>query len=97
MRELIEIVIKVFAAYLVFSTLGNYIPLALVPDAFSGQHSPHTWFFAAHAVEAFEKSELIKAHRLANPVSETLYLCVPRHRALQARMKTVIAEAKRGL
>lgn len=46
MRELIEIVIKVFAAYLVFSTLGNYIPLALVPDAFSGQHWPHIWFLA---------------------------------------------------
>ncbi|SNC75832.1 transcriptional regulator, LysR family [Marinobacter sp. es.048] len=51
----------------------------------------------AHAVEAFEKSEDIKAHRLPNPVSETLYLSVPRHRALQARMETVIAEAKRWL
>jgi DNA-binding transcriptional LysR family regulator len=51
----------------------------------------------AHAVEAFEKSEHIKAHRLANPVSETLYLCTLRHRAIQARMKTIIAEAKRWL
>lgn len=47
MRELIEIVIKVFAAYLVFSTVGNYVPLALVPDAFSGPNSPRIWFFAA--------------------------------------------------
>ncbi|MCK5864353.1 LysR family transcriptional regulator [Marinobacter adhaerens] len=51
----------------------------------------------AHAVEAFEKSEGIKAHRLSHPVSETLYLSVPRNRSLQARMKTVIAEAKRWL
>lgn len=51
----------------------------------------------AYAVEAFEKSEHINAHRLANPVSESLYLCVRRHRALQARIKTVIAEAKRWL
>ncbi|MBS3805619.1 MAG: hypothetical protein KGY54_13815 [Oleiphilaceae bacterium] len=47
MRELTEIVIKVFAAYLVFSTVGNYVPLALVPDAFSGPNSPDIWFFAA--------------------------------------------------
>lgn len=51
----------------------------------------------SHAVEAFEKAERIKAHRLANPVSETLYLCTLRHRAIQARMKTVIAEAKQWL
>lgn len=51
----------------------------------------------AHAVEAFRKPEHIKAHRLANPVSETLYLCVLRRRALQKRMETVIAEAKRWL
>tara|TARA_Y100001933_G_scaffold36541_1_gene31630 strand:+ start:957 stop:1826 length:870 start_codon:yes stop_codon:yes gene_type:complete len=51
----------------------------------------------AHAVEAFEKSGQIRVHPLANPVSETLYLCVPRHRALAARMKTVIAEAKRWI
>lgn len=51
----------------------------------------------AHAVEAFEKTEFIKTHRLANPVSETLYLCVSQHRMLQMRMKTVIDEAKRWL
>ncbi|BFN12552.1 LysR family transcriptional regulator [Marinobacter sp. RI1] len=51
----------------------------------------------AHAVEAFEKPGQIRVHPLANPVSETLYLCVPRHRALAARMKTVIAEAKRWI
>lgn len=47
MRELIEIVIKVFAAYLVFSTVGNYVPLVLVPGAFSGPNSPHIWFLVA--------------------------------------------------
>lgn len=50
-----------------------------------------------NAVEAFEKPELIKTHRLATPVSETLYLCVQRHRALPMRMEMVIAEAKRWL
>lgn len=50
-----------------------------------------------HAVEAFEKSERIKAYRLANPVSETLYLCVRRHRAVKMRVSTVIDEAKRWL
>ncbi|WP_028672510.1 hypothetical protein [Saccharospirillum impatiens] len=47
MRELIEIVIKVFAAYLVFSTVGGYAPLALVTDAFSGPNSPYIGFLAA--------------------------------------------------
>lgn len=47
----------------------------------------------AHAVEAFEKFENIRAHRLSNPVSETLYLSVARHRVLPARVNTVIAEA----
>ncbi|GAB3096760.1 LysR family transcriptional regulator [Aestuariicella hydrocarbonica] len=51
----------------------------------------------AYAVEAFEKSERIKVHRLANPVSETLYLCILRHRELQARMKNIIEEAKQWL
>ena len=51
----------------------------------------------AHAVEAFEKPEHIKTHRLANPVSETLYLCVHRHWALPERVKTTIAETKRWL
>ena len=51
----------------------------------------------AHAVEAFHKPGHIKSHRLANPVSETLYLCRRRHRALQKRMETVIAEARRWL
>lgn len=47
MRELVEIVIKVFASYLVFSTAGNYVPLALVPGTFSGATSPAIWFFAS--------------------------------------------------
>lgn len=51
----------------------------------------------AHAVEAFRRPGLIRAHRLANPVSEQLYLCVRRHRVLQRRMATVIDEARRWL
>ena len=51
----------------------------------------------AYAVEAFQKPEHIKAHRLARPVRETLYLCTLRHKTLQRRMETIIAEAKRWL
>lgn len=51
----------------------------------------------AHAVEAFQKPELVKTHRLPNPVSETLYLCVQRHRALPKRFETVLSEARRWL
>ncbi|MGY0558165.1 MULTISPECIES: LysR family transcriptional regulator [unclassified Lysobacter] len=51
----------------------------------------------AFAVEAFNKPEQIKIHWLSNPVSETLYLCCRRHRALQKRMETVIVEARRWL
>lgn len=51
----------------------------------------------AHAVAAFQQSNSIKTHSLPNPVSETLYLCVPRHRALQKRMRVVIDEAKKCL
>jgi LysR family transcriptional regulator, transcriptional activator of the cysJI operon len=51
----------------------------------------------AHAVEAFQNHEQIKAHQLANPINETLYLCTLRNRSLQKRMETVITEAKRWL
>ncbi|WP_375176336.1 LysR family transcriptional regulator [Marinobacter mobilis] len=51
----------------------------------------------AHAVEAFQRPEQIKAHRLARPVSETLYLCALRKKAFQRRIETVIAEARRWL
>jgi len=47
MRALIEIVIKVFAAYLVFSTAGNYVPLVFVPGAWSGPNSPNIGYLAA--------------------------------------------------
>ena len=50
-----------------------------------------------HAVAAFAGAGRIKAHRLATPISETLYLCLPRNRTPQARVNTVIAEAKRWL
>lgn len=48
----------------------------------------------AHAVEAFDKTECINIHRLTNPASETIYLCRRRHRVVQKRMETVIAEAR---
>lgn len=51
----------------------------------------------AHAVAAFPKPELIRAYRLATPVSETLYLCHRRHKTLAKRVQTVIAEARRCL
>ncbi|GAA0680320.1 LysR family transcriptional regulator [Marinobacterium maritimum] len=51
----------------------------------------------AYAVEAFHRPELISVHRLATPVSETLYLCVQRHRVLPKRMDTVMAAVQRWL
>ncbi len=51
----------------------------------------------AYAVEAFPQPRQIRAHRLAKPVNETLYLCVQRHHRLQRRMETVIAEARQWL
>lgn len=51
----------------------------------------------AYAVEAFQKPEKIRVHRLRNPVSETLYLCFQRKRALQKRVETVISETRRWL
>ncbi len=51
----------------------------------------------AHAVAAFHRPEHIRVHRLAHPVSETLYLCGRRNRAMPRRMGTVIAEARRWL
>lgn len=51
----------------------------------------------AHAVEAFEKPERIRAFPLASPVSETLYLCLGRHREVKKSVKTVIDEARRWL
>lgn len=51
----------------------------------------------AHAVEAFHRPKQIRAHPLANPMSETLYLCTKRQRRLHKRMETVITEAKRWL
>ncbi len=51
----------------------------------------------AHAVEAFDRPQLIQVHRLPIPVSETLYLAARRDRPLQNRMNTVIAESKKWL
>lgn len=48
----------------------------------------------AHAVKAFHKPNLLNALRLANPVSETLYLCTRRNRVFPKRMETVINEIK---
>lgn len=50
-----------------------------------------------HAVEAFQKPELVSTHILSNPVSETLYLGLRRHKPLPNRVKTVIAEARKWL
>ena len=51
----------------------------------------------AHAVNAFAKPEMIRSFRLPNPVCETLYLCVPRNRFVQARVRSVIDEARKWL
>jgi DNA-binding transcriptional LysR family regulator len=51
----------------------------------------------AHAVEAFRSHQLVNAHRLQHPVSETLYLGVRHGRRLPNRVKEMIAEAQRWL
>lgn len=51
----------------------------------------------AYAVEAFYKQDLIKVHRLKNPISETLYLCLARNKVRPNRMQTIIDEIKRWL
>jgi LysR family transcriptional regulator, transcriptional activator of the cysJI operon len=50
-----------------------------------------------HAVEAFRSPQLIRAHRLANPVNETLYLATRVGQSMLNRMKTVIEAARRWL
>ncbi|GAA0424439.1 LysR family transcriptional regulator [Cocleimonas flava] len=44
-----------------------------------------------------QKSQLIKTHRLSNPISETLYLGTNRSKSLPNRVNTVIEEAKKWL
>jgi DNA-binding transcriptional LysR family regulator len=51
----------------------------------------------AHAVDAFQKPQLIKRHLLANPVSEPLYLAMRQQYTPPNRMQTVIQEAKKWL
>ncbi|WP_417616986.1 LysR family transcriptional regulator [Oceanisphaera sp.] len=51
----------------------------------------------AHAVAAFAKPELIHTHRLAHPVSETLYLGMQRRKPVPNRVKTVLAEVEKWL
>ncbi|CAM3827676.1 MULTISPECIES: LysR family transcriptional regulator [Pseudoalteromonas] len=48
----------------------------------------------AHAVGAFNKPEQIKIHHLANPISESIYVCHHRNRPLAKRMHTVIDTIK---
>lgn len=51
----------------------------------------------AYAVEFFAKPERIRTHALANPVSETIYLCRRRQETPPRRVSTVVEEAKRWL
>jgi len=51
----------------------------------------------AHAVNAFSKPELIKAHALAVPINESIYVCHHRNRPLAKRMHTVIEKIKEGI
>lgn len=51
----------------------------------------------AYAVDAFQKPELVNTHRLANPVSETLYLGTSREKFIPNRVRTIINEANKWL
>jgi DNA-binding transcriptional LysR family regulator len=59
--------------------------------------SHHAGLFLGANYPEFHHTELVRSHRLPNPVSETLYLGVQRQKALQRRMQTVIAEAEKWL
>lgn len=48
----------------------------------------------AYAVEAFHNKNNIRTHKLKKPVSETLYLCTRKHKALAKRVETVIFESR---
>lgn len=50
-----------------------------------------------HAVGAFNKPNRIRVHRLAEPVSETLYLCTHSQKHIPNRVKMVIEEAEKTL
>jgi len=50
-----------------------------------------------HAVEAFQKHELISAYSLPRPVTERLYLATHSNKAVLNRMMTVINEVKKWL
>jgi DNA-binding transcriptional LysR family regulator len=51
----------------------------------------------SHAVEAFKDGEKVKVHRLANKVSETLYMVVHTNKFTPNRVNTVISEAEKCL
>lgn len=51
----------------------------------------------SHAVDAFKKSEKMKVHRLANKVSETLYIGIHTNKFVPNIVKTVISETKKCL
>ena len=51
----------------------------------------------AYAVDFFSQAEKIRAHALANPVSETIYLCRRRQETPPRRVTTVVEEARRWL
>lgn len=46
----------------------------------------------AYAVEAFQKQQLVRTHRLSSPVNETLYLGTSGNKTIPSRVNTVIKE-----
>ncbi|NMH59417.1 LysR family transcriptional regulator [Alteromonas ponticola] len=50
-----------------------------------------------YAVESFSKPQLIRAHQLPVPVSETLYLCCRRQNFIPKRVEVIVQEIKRKL
>lgn len=51
----------------------------------------------AHAVEAFQRPELVRTHRLTRPVSETLFLGFRRGQPVASRVNTVAAAMRESL
>ncbi|WP_320837161.1 LysR family transcriptional regulator [Zhongshania sp.] len=81
------------SSQLTISGFSNQINLILEPVSMGLGFT----VLPSHAVGAFKDSSKIKAHRLSNRVSETLYLGVHANRFTENKVKTVISEIKKCL
>jgi LysR family transcriptional regulator, transcriptional activator of the cysJI operon len=84
-----------FEHYTQFDTKGycNQIGLILEPVS----RGLGFTVLPAHAIKAFSNPQLIKAHPLANPISEPLYLGINRSQPLPTRVVSIVEHIKAWL